>query len=677
MHSATNHSRALYATVVFLAAFLLFLVEPMVAKQLLPEFGGVSSVWITCLVFFQVALFVGYLYAHILSSRFSPHAQAFIHVVLLAFSILALWLHPGVSPHPASNLPVAFVLLRLTFLIGFPFAALSATNPLLQVWLTQSHPEARLYRLYALSNAGSLIALALYPTVVEPHLSMHLQFSLWSAGYLLFCFACGGIAWSIRSYPRLAALPPQGSSSPIRQRILWLVLPACGCMLLCAITSHLTQNIAAIPLLWVVPLAAYLLTFIAAFNTPGLYHRGLVVRLLALFLASLTYLLTKDTGLSILLTVLVFVLGLIIACYLCHAELYALRPAASELTRFYLSIAAGGAAGTLLVGVLAPLVFSANYDLVAAFLCTAASALLVTWNDSWGQRLLWSAGTAGMAALIVMLHIAYRHDSLFLARNFYGTLRVRETVDANGSRLRTMLNGNIRHGTQFLSPTVRDLPTSYYAPESGVGLALTFCCGARARHIGVVGLGTGTVAAYGLAHDHFRFYEINPTVEPTARRFFTYLSDTHAAVDVVPGDARLSLSSEPSQQFDVLIIDAFSGDSIPIHLLTREAMQIYARQLRSGGILAVHVSNQYLDLSPVVARAAEDARVSAFYVKTFPNEVIGEFASTWILVTGNQQFLSRPEVVAAVHPLKADARTPLWTDDYSSLLPLLHAQHEP
>jgi spermidine synthase len=681
-------SRPLYALTVFLSALLLFLVEPMVAKQLLPQFGGASAVWITCLVFFQSALFLGYLYAHLVSTRLAPPTQRTTHLAALALSLAALALRTHINTAPDTTHPFFGVLTRLALLIGVPFIVLSATNPLLQSWLARAYPHSSFYRFYALSNAGSLIALAMYPGLVEPRLTMRSQSAWWAIGYLLFCALCATITWRVRglggtdSDPAASSEPETLTAAahpfdPRLAQLLWFLLPACGSMALCSITSHLTQNIAAIPLLWVLPLGVYLFSYIVAFEFSALYRRGLIIRLLAIFLASLGYLLTKDTSMSIVQTLVLFHAGLFIACFFCHAELYALRPHARRLTQYYLLAAAGGAAGTLAIGVIAPLVFAANYDLVLAFLAIAAIALAVTWNDGWGQRLLWSAATAGMTALLAMMHLAYQHDSLALARNFYGTLRVRQMKWPQGGMLRTMLNGNVRHGTQLTAPSLRRMPTSYYAPDSGVGLALTFCCQANPRRIGVIGLGTGSVAVYGLKGDTIRFYEINPNVEPMARRYFTYLGDTPAAVSIVPGDARLSLASEPSQQFDVLVVDAFSGDSIPVHLLTREAMQIYLRHMRAGGIIAFHISNQYVDLAPVIGALARDSAWTAAQVHTFPNEVTGELAADWILVTGNRAFLEQPEVRAAIKTLDSRPGFRMWTDDFSSLLPLMRGPHEP
>jgi SAM-dependent methyltransferase len=342
------------------------------------------------------------------------------------------------------------------------------------------------------------------------------------------------------------------------------------------------------------------------------------------------------------------------------------------MTRFYLVAAAGSAAGTLLVGVIAPLVLPANYDLACTLVVVALIALAATWHDGWGLRMLWLAGvTAAIVVLSTQIR-QYDDDAVALMRNFYGTLRVREThLPPQSDTDRQLLNGTIEHGAEWFAPQFLNQPLTYYATNSGLGLAMRLCCGPDPKRVGVIGLGTGTVAAYGNAGDVIRFYEINPLVERLARHWFTFLHDSGARTDVVLGDARLSLAVEPPQRFNVIVIDAFSGDAIPVHLLTREALALYRRHLQPDGILVFHVSNQYVDLEPVVAALAKDAGLYALSVHSHGDEQNGLYFADWILVTTNQAFLSQPEVVnnAFPTPLRPDVR--LWTDNYSSLLPLL------
>lgn len=669
-------SRLLYGGTIFLGAFLLFLVEPMAAKQLLPRLGGSSAVWITCLVFFQIVLFLGYLYAHWLTRARTLKISALIHCAFLTICGVVTILHLNPFLPGADARPVTAIFWGLGAMIGLPFLALSATSPLLQVWIAQRERSAIPYRLFALSNFGSLLALGFYPSVIEPYLSLVVQWNVWRIGFGVYLLLCILVAWRMKNVTAKitetdSEVQPDVS---IKHRLLWFLLPAGAAMQLCAITSHLSQNIAAIPLLWIVPLAVYLVTFILAFEFPGFYRRPILIRLLIVFMAGLSHMLSKtDTGLPIYVSISFFLVELFLACFFCHAELYSLRPkGVRQATTFYLMIVAGGAAGTFFTGIISPVLFHANYDVPLSFLVVAVMALVVTWNDGWIQRVLWSVGTTLLIALMIMLHIAYHRDVLAVLRNFYGVLRVKEShLPAQALTRRTLINGSIEHGTEWFADEYRDKPTTYYAQDSGVGMALRLCCGENPRRIGVIGLGAGTLAAYGRKGDNIRFYEINPLVERLARHFFTYLRDSPAEIKVIEGDARVSLSAESSQDFDVLVVDAFSGDAIPVHLLTKEAMKLYRRHLAANGILAFHISNQYLNLAPVIVRLAEDAHKKARVIHSFADENRGEFSATWVLVGNNEEFFEQQEVAHAVTENPVITHVKLWTDNYSSLLPIL------
>jgi hypothetical protein len=674
-----SSSRLLYGTTAFLSAFLLFLVEPMAAKRLLPTLGGSSAVWLTCLVFFQTTLLLGYLYAHWLNrSSFTRRRQS-LHIALLAVAAATLTLPAFLKSINGTTHPVTTIFTNLATTIGLPFLLLASTSPLLQVWLARREDGPVWYRLFALSNVGSLLALLAYPTLVEPHLTLKLQRSLWAIGFLVYAILCAILAR--RAYSNAPPLPEtESNAAPASHAVkwLWFLLPMVAAMQLIAVTSHLTVNIAAIPLLWILPLTAYLLTFILAFEFPTLYRRAIVVRLLVLMLAGLGYALSKaETSFPIALNISFFLIECFLACLFCHAEAYALRPQRpSETTFFYLLVAAGGAAGTFFIAIASPLLFSANYDLAIAFLLTAVLALWVTWRDGWPQRLLWSTASVLLLGLFVMLHNGYKHEAIFLARNFYGSLRVKQTsTPAQNAPVRTLLNGTIQHGTQFFAPGKAKIPTTYYAPDSGIGLALLHCCEGRKRNIGVIGLGAGTLAAYGASGDRIRFYEINPLVHPIAQNFFTYLRDSAAQITFADGDARTSLAHEPAQNFDVLVVDAFSGDAIPLHLLTTQAIALYRRHLAPDGILAFHVSNQYLDLAPEIAQLAASAHMTARVVDSPPDESSGAYRSTWVLVSNNTAFFDRPEVAAMALPVDPIPGLHTWTDDYSSLLPILRLSH--
>ncbi|HMH16030.1 MAG TPA: fused MFS/spermidine synthase [Edaphobacter sp.] len=673
-----SSSRLLYGTTAFLAAFLLFLVEPMAAKRLLPVLGGSSAVWLTCLVFFQTTLLLGYLYAHWLNRSSFTHSRQRLHIALLVLAAVTLALPVFLQSNGTTH-PVTTIFTNLATTIGLPFLLLASTSPLLQVWLARQEGGPVWYRLFALSNVGSLLALLAYPTLVEPHLTLRLQRFLWTIGFLAYAILC--FILTHQAHPIEQTSPETESnaaSTPHTVKWLWFLLPMVAAMQLSAVTSHLTVNIAAIPLLWILPLTAYLLTFIIAFEFPTLYHRAIVIRLLVLMLASLGYAVSKaETSFPIGLNIAFFLLECFIACLFCHAEAYALRPQRpSETTFFYLLVAAGGAAGTFFIGVASPLLFSANYDLAIAFLLTAVLALWVTWRDGWPQRLLWSTASFLLLGLLLMLHNGYKRDTIFLTRNFYGSLRIKQTATpAQDAPVRMLLNGTIQHGTQLFAQGKAKIPTTYYAPDSGVGLALLHCCEGHPRNIGVVGLGVGTLAAYGAPSDHIRFYEINPLVRPIAQNLFTYLRDSKAQISFADGDARSSLTHESAQNFDVLAVDAFSGDAIPLHLLTTQAIELYRRHLTPTGIIAFHVSNQYLDLAPEIAQVAASANMTARVVDSPANESRGAYRSTWVLVSNNTGFFDRPDIVGVALPVDPIPGLRTWTDDYSSLLPILRLTH--
>lgn len=682
---AATQTRLLFGGAVFLAAFLLFLVEPIVAKQMLPVLGGSAAVWITCLVFFQLALLGAYAYAHWMARR----AQWAWHVALLAgaAALAGYWAFGAQPPRGAAAHPVATIFAALGVWIGLPFLALGATSPLLQVWWSRVEKGPIPYRLFALSNLASLLALAAYPTIIEPNLTLHAQRAAWFCGFLLFgalaCVLTLRTRGSARQAPAAPANETALPAATISHKALWLLLPLGASMQLCAVTSYITANIAPIPLLWILPLGVYLLSIIIAFEFPRLLPRGIIVRFLAVMLGGLAYMLSQvDRSVPIFIGIAFFLVELFFAGLFCHVEAYRLRPQrGEESTVFYLAFAAGGALGSLLIGIVAPFVFSFNYDVAVTFFITALLALAATWRNGWAQRMLWSAATVMLLVVCIWVHIAYERGTLVAVRNFYAALRVKQSLGFPGATLRTLTNGSIEHGTQiFGTDAQRETPTTYYAEDSGVGLALRFCCtrgagsgagSVRPRSIGVIGLGAGTLAAYGRLGDRMRFYEINPAVAPIAQNVFTYIRDSAAQVTIIEGDARNSLAREGPQQFDVLVVDAFSGDAIPLHLLTAQALALYRRQLAPGGIIAFHISNQHVDLEPAIALLAQSAGMAAMRFDSLANEDRGEFSAYWVLVTDDADFFRQPEVAAAGRAPVYKPGLRVWTDDYSSLLPLL------
>jgi len=652
----------LYGCTIFLSAFLLFLIQPVFAKLILPWFGGTAAVWTTCLVFFQLALLGGYLYAYALVRWIKLSRQTVLHAALLACALLTLPAIPAAHWQPApGSTPVLRLLSVLTVVLGLPFFLLSTTGPLLQAWFAHKWPEADAYRLFAVSNAAALLALLAYPILIEPHAATRTQDVAWSFGFAGFAILCAATAWISRGSEKvtLLATRPPGVSL-----LTWFALAAGGSMLLLSTTNQLTQNIAAVPFLWIGPLVVYLVSFILCFESSRWYRRGFYLRLLAMALATVAYTI-YDIQLSaaIFVSLPVLLFGLFAGCMFCHGELSALKPSKENLTAFYLMIAAGGAAGAVFVGLIAPAVFSGVYELPVSLLFVAMLAGWLSWPAGWSQRLLWSAVALTMAIVVGAQVRAYHLNALVVTRDFYGALRVVESRST-----RTLYHGTIQHGSQLLSQ--RRLPTTYYGPPSGAGLVLRNCCDGPKR-VGVVGLGAGTLAAYARAGDEFRFYEIDPQVIELARSQFTFLKDTAAAVEIVPGDARLTLEREPSQRFDVLALDAFSGDAIPVHLLTKEAFAVYFRHLTPSGVLAVHVSNQYLDLAPVVERLASIYGKRAVLVQSEKDPAQDLLSATWVLVTSSADFLGRPEIANAARPIPPRASLRLWTDDYNNLFQVI------
>ncbi len=668
-----NLLRWLYAVTIFLSAFLLFVVEPMAAKQLLPIMGGSSAVWTTCLVFFSVMLLLGYLYAHWLSARLRRRAQAIVHVAVLTAALLILGVHVRPNPFAATYHPALTVFRILATLVGLPFLALSSTTPLLTAWFAGGFPGRSSYRLFALSNLASLLALASYPLLIEPRLTMSQQSAWWSAGFAIFAVLCGAIAWQGRRQEIARESTPVVASTPAP---FWFLLAMGGGMMLTAVTNHMSANIAAIPLLWVPPLALYLLSLILAFEGAWTPLRSSMLRLVLVVVASMAYMLRDiRSQFPIMISVPLFLAGLFLTCFFLHGELYARRPETGGMTRFYLVVSAGSATGTLLVGVVFPLVLRANYDLACTLVVVALICMAATWEDGWGLRLLWMVGVVAAVVVVSAEMRQYDDDAVALMRNFYGTLRVREShLPPQSDTDRQLLNGTIEHGAEWFAPQFRGQPLTYYAPDSGLGLAMRLCCGTAPKRVGVIGLGTGTVAAYGNAGDAVRFYEINPLVERLARQWFTFLHDSPAKSDVVLGDARLSLAAEAPQHFNVIVIDAFSGDAIPVHLLTREALALYRRHLAPDGLVVFHVSNQYIDLEPVIAEIAADAGLHAVSIHSHGDEQNGFYFSDWIVVTANQGFLGQPEVFNNGFPTHRRRDLRLWTDNYSSVFPLLKWQ---
>jgi hypothetical protein len=670
---------AIYALVVILGALLLFLVQPLIAKIILPWFGGSSAVWSAALLFFQVCVFAGYAYTHLLTTYLRPRLQAIVHAALLLASCAFLPILPSLEWRAVGLGPALQILLLLTATVGLPCLLLSATSPLMQVWSMRRTGSEPPYWLYSLSNAGSLIALLGFPVLLEPSFDANSLAMGWSVAFAVFAAMSLGTAWlSRREGTATPSGDPSAHAPSAPQMLLWLAFSACACGLLVAVTAHLSTNVAPIPLLWVVPLALYLLTFILNFGSRRFYDRATFFPWLAAALGVMTYLYMKsEDNLHLRYAIPAHLIALFVICMACHGELISRKPAPRYLTRFYLLIALGGALGGAFVALVAPAVFDSYWEFPILLIAIAELSVLVQWRrrGSTGRRWLvrgaMVTGVCVLAFLLLRTEVTFRRGYVSVERNFYGVLRVRDDYPGEELERRSLVHGTISHGYQF--DRYRDMAGSYYSTNSGVGRALLASQAFGPLRVGVVGLGAGVLVSYARQGDIYTVYEINPAVLRMASNEFDFLPrarERGAIVSVELGDARLSMENQPPQHFDLLAIDAFSSDAIPTHLLTREAMALYLKHLTPDGVLAVHVSNRYLDLVPVVQRAAEHLGVPAVVIEEPSDEMA--HASTWMLITSNVDLLRAEPFRGA--ELKAASAPPDfrgWTDQYSNVWSVL------
>lgn len=678
-----------YALTVFLSAFLLFQVQPLMGKFILPWFGGSPAVWTTCMLIFQVLLFGGYAYAHVTSTWLSGRQQAWLHIVLLVTAMAMLPIAPGADWKPTnSEAPAARIMLLMIACVGLPYFVLSATGPLLQQWFCRTHHGVSPYRLYALSNVGSLLALISYPFAFEPLFSVQIQSWIWSIAFATFALLCAWVGWSVgRTAGGQSSLPQQAHENAESSRTptlglkgLWLMLAMTPSLLLLASTNQVCMDVAVIPFLWVLPLALYLITFILCFDSDRWYHRKpFVIGAMVLQLASI-YLVTRGSNVSILLQIAIYFGGMFCSCMVCHGELARLRPGNHHLTLYYLTISAGGALGGLFVGLLAPLLFVGFYELQLGIFCflLAYLCLRVAEDKRRAIRPHW-LGPAAVAFVLVLAVFGVSRlgrqqpDALKVARNFYGVLKVERVDDPQEAVEPTLqlVHGRIAHGAQFISATRQQVPTAYYAECTGIGQLMLHGQSGPPRHIGIVGLGIGTLAAYGRAGDAMRMYEINPNVISIAREDFSFLQNSPAKLSVVEGDARLSLEFEPPQQFDVLVLDAFSGDAIPLHLLTREAVDVYIKHLKPDGILAFHISNLHFNLRPVIRGLAQEFGLQHHFVTTAADPNTAARTAHWAFMAKSTQPLTSFANFTEESEGADVGRPVTWTDARNNLLEVM------
>jgi spermidine synthase len=666
-----------YAATIFLSSFLLFLVQPLIARLILPWFGGSAAVWTTCMLFFQALLLAGYAYAHYLEKKL-PHSrlQPLVHIALLVAAVAMLPIAPAESWKPSgTDEPISRILLLLAASVGLPYLLVASTSPLLQAWFARARPGANPYRLFAISNLASLLALVGYPFVIEPFLAAGEQVRLWSWLFGAFAVLCALVAWRTPR-GRVEEAREQAEPVPGRQILLWLALSATGSVLLLAVTNHLTQNVAAVPLLWLAPLTLYLLTFIIAFDGAQWYRPQILWPFVLVWLVGMGWVLVDDEyHYDLAMQLGMFLPGLFLGCLFCHGELYRTRPAPRHLTQFYLIVSAGGALGGLFVAVAAPLAFDGYYELGIGLAVLALLAALRFAQLGRIPGFLALGVLMGVTAVAAYEGLSYHQDVLVSERGFYGVLRVKEYgAPGEPSHLRRLVHGTIMHGEQYLHEDRRRFITTYYQETSGIGLAIKSRQEQGPVRVGVIGLGTGTIAAYGRRGDVYRFYDIDPRVVTMAKEQFTYLSDSAATIEVALGDARLTLERETPQGFDVLAVDAFSSDAIPVHLITKEALAVYLKHVKPDGIVAFHVSNRFLDLIPVVSRLATENGAHAVLVTDDPDDEDDSLRSRtdWVLVSMDAAALKRPAIAAGgakAAPERPEWRT--WTDDYSNLIQIL------
>ena len=683
----------LFATTVFISAFLLFQIQPLISKAILPWFGGTPSVWTTCMLFFQTLLCGGYTYSHLLTAKLPTRWQAMLHVTLLIVTLAFLNILPSIGWKPDGNeSPTLRIALLLLSTVGLPYFILSTTGPLLLRWFSLIEPGTSPYRMYALSNAGSLLALLSYPFLFEPLMRLSTQANSWSIGFCVFASLCIGCIVRLWKLPQGESLRP-GAVKLVDQKsprihfgtyVVWFLLAMVASTMLLAETNEVCQDVAVIPFLWVIPLSLYLLSFILCFESDRWYRRGLYALATAVLVLAICWLQSFGSKTFLPLQLAIYFGTLFSICMLCHGELARMKPAADFLTAFYLTLSAGGAGGGLFVGLLAPMIFPAYWELSLGLLATCVIVVIVYadhrgWTaEDKSPPMIWVGLAIALfvgVGLVFAASLMSYTESIAMLRNFYGVLEVETDEIEDAVVLR---HGRIMHGIQLRG--IPSLPTMYYGFDTGVGRSIEEL---RTRktplNLGLVGLGAGTLAAYGKDGDTFRFYEINENVTRLAEAHFTFLKNCPSQIEIIHGDARLVLENESPQHFDLLVLDAFSGDAVPTHLLTREAMQVYLQHLRPDGLIAIHISNLHFDLRRVTDALAAASELAVITLETAPvmdrktgTQSLIEPGSRWVLLARDAELLNRAryQQIEAPDSLPVD-RQVLWTDDFSNLIEVL------
>lgn len=731
----------LYTVTLFASALLLFLVQPMVGKMILPKLGGTPAVWNTCMVFFQAALLAGYAYAHGTRAWLGPRRQSLLHLIVLTLPlvVLPIAVAEGTVP-PSSDSPTAWLLLQLVLGVGLPFFVISSSAPLLQTWFARTgHQQGKdPYFLYAASNAGSLLALLGYPLLVEPNLGLNEQSRVWALGYAFVAVLITGCAvamwkasWGNDQDARFTDNASAESVSPVvslAERAWWVLLAAIPSSLMLGVTTYVTTDLAAVPLMWVLPLAIYLLTFVLVFARRTIVRHALIVRVFPYLVLPMGILFFFGPRNMEWLLIPAHFVTFFAAAMLCHGELVRRRPEAGRLTEFYLLMSLGGVLGGLFNAIIAPQAFAGIYEypLVVALAClvlprpqgeetagarradylvpmglAVGTAILIGGlqfasqiHAGWVPPLVFISLTLvcftfkarpvrfalSYAVLLVSVAVLANlrsGDILHAERNFFGVKRV--VVDPAG-RLRLLVHGTTSHGCQMLDPARRHEPSSYYHTRGPIGDVFSvYKASSSGGHVGIIGLGVGAVAAYAEPGRQFTFYEIDPAVERIARNpeYFTYLADSPGDCRVVLGDGRLTVAREPDGEFGLFLLDAFSSDSVPTHLLSREAVELYLSKLSEGGLLAFHISNRYFDFEPLLAQAADELGLACLAkfnpLVTVQDQADGKLASHCVVMARRAEDLAalaqRPDWRIA----RRDRGTRAWTDQYCDVVGLFLA----
>lgn len=678
---------------VFAGAFLLFQIQPLIGKYFLPWFGGSPSVWIACLMFFQLLLLGGYAYAHALQ-KLSQKRQVAVHLSLLLIAcaggllLYENWgspILPSLDWRPENEAQPTWHLLRLLFIsIGGGYFLLSSSASLLQAWYHRVDPSRSPYLFYIISNTASLLALLTYPIVIEPFLTIKTQALIWSGGFLIYAILCVLSAkrvWSALPAAEEANDSSAKSSPPTWKHYLsWIGLSACGVLLLMAVTKQITQDVPPVPFLWVLPLVLYLLSYIIAFIERLKHWQDVLIVFVGVAGWIAWKLAQQGLEVNVLHQIAGFGIILFACCLFCHNALYRQKPDPQHLTGFYLSISLGGVIGGLFAGIVAQHIFNQYWEYPIALVLTALLAVTAVYANPKSaffkiRHGLW-LGVAFLAFVVSQKDIHEAQNSVYMGRNFFGSIRVDKELNT-GIPIYSLMHGKINHGMQIDHPRFKHRPTTYFTKSSGVGTAMLLKQKElKTMNVGVLGLGIGTLTAYGREGDTYRLYEIDPEVIAlaTSSPWFSYVPDSKAKIVVVEGDGRLSLEreiKEDSHPFDMLILDAFTGDSPPVHILTLEAFNLYLQHLAPDGVIAVNISNRYLDLLPVLDQVHKHFGLQIAYIESQGDKKISANAQ-WVLLTRDRDFIRNPEIVRKNSFARKRIKTIRpWTDNYSSLLSII------